>query len=247
MNTQKITLNLIIGAVLMSLMIFTTQTSARENGKIAFVSNRDGNPEIYVMNADGSNQTRLTNSPFTDENPSFSPDGTKIAFHSHRNHPTGYLGEVYVMNDDGSNQRRLTTSIENEGDSSQPAWSPDGTRIAYVRYDSSDGNKINVINTNGTGQTTIFTTGFPVLDVAWSPNGSKIAFVLEDGYEAINIYVMNANGNNVAQLTQATIFEYNLAPAWSPDSAKIAFSRDYYDFGTGGEITTLNVMEANGK
>ena len=74
-------------------------------GKIAFISNRDGNDEIYVMNADGSNQTRLTNNPAMIR-PSFSPDGSKIAFVSNRD--GNY--EIYVMNADGSNQTRLTNN-----------------------------------------------------------------------------------------------------------------------------------------
>jgi hypothetical protein len=76
-----------------------------EQTKIAFVSNRDGNFEIYVMNADGSKQKRLTNNPGFDGVPSWSPDGKEIAFASDRdrNH------EIYVMNADGSAQKRLTS------------------------------------------------------------------------------------------------------------------------------------------
>lgn len=72
--------------------------------KIAFMSLRDGNPEIYVMNVDGSEQTRLTNHPASDNQPVWSPDGSKIAFSSERD---GNV-EIYVMNADGSGQRRLT-------------------------------------------------------------------------------------------------------------------------------------------
>lgn len=75
------------------------------NGKIAFTSNRDGNYEIYVMDADGTNPTRLTTSPGNDTFPAFSSDGTKIAFHSTRDGN----GEIYVMDAEGGNPTRLTT------------------------------------------------------------------------------------------------------------------------------------------
>ena len=86
-------------------------------GKIAFVSNRDGNREIYVMNADGSGQTRLTNNPTFDFPPAWSPDGSRIAFGSDRD---GNV-DIYVMNADGSGLIRLT---DNPARDSRPAWSP---------------------------------------------------------------------------------------------------------------------------
>jgi len=86
-------------------------------GKIAFASGRVGDDEIYVMNADGSNQTRLTNNPGCDEGPCFSPDGNKIAF------KCDCVGddEIYVMNADGSNQTRLTNNSAWDG---SPSWGP---------------------------------------------------------------------------------------------------------------------------
>ncbi|MFL6473372.1 MAG: TolB family protein [Nitrososphaeraceae archaeon] len=91
--------------------------SGEDGTKLAFTSDRDGNWEIYVMNAqDGSNQTNLTMNPATDEFPSWSPDGTKLAFTSDRdgNH------EIYVMNaQDGSNQTRLTDNADSD---EFPAW-----------------------------------------------------------------------------------------------------------------------------
>src|SRR5687768_12703256 len=89
------------------------------NGKIAFVSTRDGNGEIYVMDADGSEQTRLTSNAAFDFFPAWSPDGSKIAFTSDRD--GNY--DVYVMNADGSEQTRLTSNAARD---IEPAWSPDG-------------------------------------------------------------------------------------------------------------------------
>ena len=86
-------------------------------GRIAFFSDRDGNDEIYVMDADGSNQTRLTNNPAWDCDPAWSPDGSRIAFTSDRD--GNY--QVYVMNADGSGQ---ANSTDNAGGDGWPAWSP---------------------------------------------------------------------------------------------------------------------------
>jgi Tol biopolymer transport system component len=93
--------------------------------RIVFTSRRDRDFEIYVMNADGSDQRRLTHSPGIDTNPVFSPDGRRIAFMSNRH---GYY-EIYVMNADGSSQVRVTRSSEN---SNFPCWHPDGKRLVFV-------------------------------------------------------------------------------------------------------------------
>ena len=94
------------------------------NCKIVFVSDRDGNSEIYSCNGDGSNISRLTTDAGTDDQPAWSPDRSHIAFVSDR---TGH-SEIYIMNTDGSNVVRKTFS---ESYSQDPTWSPDGTRIAY--------------------------------------------------------------------------------------------------------------------
>jgi Tol biopolymer transport system component len=85
--------------------------------RIAFFSDRDENGEIYVMNADGSNQQCLTNHPAGDSIPSWSPDGSRIAFFSWRDGNS----EIYVMDADGSNQQRLTSNTARDG---EPSWSP---------------------------------------------------------------------------------------------------------------------------
>jgi WD40 repeat protein len=189
------------------------------NGKLAFGSNRDGNFEIYVMNADGSGVTRLTNDAASDGAPAWSPDSSKLAFASDRD---GNI-EIYVMNADGSGVARLT---DNAAFDSQPAWSPDGSKLAFAS--GRDGNEeIYVMNADGSGQTNL--TNNAALDdsPAWSPDGSKLAFTSRrDGNT--EIYVTNADGSGTAtRLTNSTPFG-NVDPDWSPDGSKLAFvsSRD---------------------
>jgi Tol biopolymer transport system component len=84
----------------------------------------DGNIEIYVMDADGANTRRLTDHPFDDYWPTWSPDSRRIAFTSNR----GGNQNIYVMDADGRNVRRLTSKPEPDY---EPAWSPDGKEIAF--------------------------------------------------------------------------------------------------------------------
>lgn len=107
--------------------------------KIAFTSNRDGNLEIYVMDADGTDQTRLTNSAAaSDDDPNWSPDGSKIAFTSLRN--GNY--DIYVMNADGSEQKRFTRKAADDYD---PAFSPNGKKIAFTSSRGGGDNEIYVM------------------------------------------------------------------------------------------------------
>ncbi len=116
---------------------------------IAFASNRDGNFEIYVMNADRTNVTRLTDNPAADRSAAWSPDSTQIAFDSTRDGRP----EIYVMNADGSNPTRLTSHPA--GDTG-PAWSPDGTKIAFTSDRDGDA-EICVMNADGTGPVNLTT------------------------------------------------------------------------------------------
>ena len=123
---RKLTMILMMLAVSIGFGLAGAQSANAAAGeKIAFASNRDGNFDIYVMNADGTNPIRLTNNGGFDEDPSFSPDGSKIAFVSDRDSGNA---EIYVMNADGSNITRLT----NSGVDFEPSFSPDGSKIAFT-------------------------------------------------------------------------------------------------------------------
>lgn len=180
--------------------------------QLAFVSVADGNAEIYVTNDNGTGATRLTTNAAWDVEPAWSPDRSRIAFTSDREG----AAEIYVMQADGSSPVRLTT-----GGGSQASWSPDGTKIGFVRDVD-----IYVMNADGSNilrlTTSLIKAGFPT----WSPDGSKIAFMRSGcgpySCDLGDIYVMGADGSGPIQLTSAGADAH---PAWSPDGTTLAFSR----------------------
>ena len=143
-------------------------------GKIAFTSNRDGNAEIYAINADGTGQTRLTNNSDEDGFPAWSPNGARIAFQSSRDGNW----DIYVMSADGSNQTRLTSNTDLD---MFPAWSPDGTRIAYVSRTGDGSEEIYMMDADGSNQIrltfNLVTEEFPT----WSPGRKQDRLHLHQG------------------------------------------------------------------
>ncbi len=189
-------------------------------GRIAFATDRNDNFEIYVINGDGGELTRLTDNPAADVSPAWSPDGLRIAFVSSRDGNP----EIYVMSADGSNQTRLTS---NPADDLRPVFSPDSTKIAFVSNRTGN-DEIFVMNADGSGQTNL--TNSPDADYTptWRPDGVKLAFTSERDGNA-EIYIMDANGGNQLNLTNNTADDLN--PAWSP--GKITFQSDRDATGNG--------------
>jgi len=212
-----------------------------ENGLIAF----SGTPSevtisgIYVMNSDGTGQRRINAEKGYDDggfHPSWSPDGSKIAFT--RYGEFGTVSNIDVMNYDGSNQIALTNyPIRSQVYNFMGSWSPDGSKIAFTSDRVGDQSDIYVMNAADGGQVQRLTTNTTEDQYPdWSPDGTKIAFNSNrDGN--FEIYIMNPDGSGQTRLTNTNEHE-NLPPSWSPDGSKIAFQSS----GNPG----IYVMNANG-
>ncbi|MDI6845465.1 MAG: Tol-Pal system beta propeller repeat protein TolB [Candidatus Saccharicenans sp.] len=183
--------------------IFTT--------KIVFVSNRDGNDELYMMDYDGASQTRLTFNKWRDYMPAWSPEQRAIVFTSYRaGNPDLYILYPY--------EGRLVP-ISTRGTNFAGAFSPDGKKIAFCS--TKDGNaEIYVVNVDGTGLRRL--TFNSAIDTApsWSPTGREIVFT-SDRSGTPQIYIMDAEGGNVRKVSFGG--NYLDSPAWSPDGERIVF------------------------
>ena len=201
------------------------------DGRIAFASDRDGNLEIYVMNPDGSNLTRLTYNAAEDNWPSFSADGTRIVFISLRDDP--FHAEIYVINADGTNETRLTTTSTGED---TPAFSPDGTKIIFTSVSSLGSGDVFIMNADGTGRTNLTNDANNDYEPVFRPDGSQIVFSkITDPFDQ-RIWVMNADGTNQTLLSPHSLL---FGPSCSPDGTKIAVS-------VGGSSSGIGVMNADG-
>lgn len=183
--------------------------------KIAFASDRDGNYEIYSMDADGGGQTRLTENSTEDLAPAWSPDSKRIAFVSNRDGNS----EIYVMNADGTAQTRLTN---NTADDLAPTWSPDGTKIAFVSQRDGN-NEIYLMNADGSGQLNLTNNQFDDVSPAFSPDGGLIAFSSNRANLKFQIYRMKADGTGPFQLTSVDANDVN--PSWATANS-ITFQSD---------------------
>jgi Tol biopolymer transport system component len=155
--------------------------------------------------------------------------------------PEGGSSELFVMRPDGTATTQLTNTTLSE---SSPAWSPDGTKIAFVGAPEGTFEvDIHAMNTDGSNRQQLTTSPASESGPAWSPDGSKIAFVgvgVIAGSE--EIYTMNVDGSDPTQLTERA-FLTKESPDWSPDGSKIVFGA--YDRNTGGKYDIF-VMNADG-
>jgi Tol biopolymer transport system component len=206
---------------------------------IAFVSELDGDNEIFLLTLPGidvgeRDKYQLTNNEFDDSVPAWSPHGDQLAFSSDRDGNQ----EIYVLEIDkvldgaqGYEPQRLT---HDEGEDMLPAWSPDGSQIAFSS--NRDGNwEIYVINSDGTSLRRLTDNPEKDMKLSWSPDGSQVAYD-SGGIALRDIYIMEADGGNPRLLIQAD----GGWPAWSPNGSQIAY------FGRLDDIPEIYIVNADG-
>jgi len=203
-------------------------SAAAPLGLIAFVSDRSGNMDIYTMNSSGDNITQITNTPYDDNVPCWSPDGQKIAYHSNKDGDY----ELYIINLSNGTEWQVTS---NSCPDWNPNWSPDGEELTF--YSKCDGNReIYTINIDGSNRKRL--TNNPAYDwfPSWSPDGSKITFSSHRN-GSYQIFVMNADGSNKTMLANGCISYF------SPNGKKIIFSQ----YCGSDDYGAIYVMKANGE
>ena len=179
-------------------------------GKIAFVSDRDGNNEIYVMNSDGSDAVNLTNNPSNDRHPSWSPDGQRLVFASRRSENSF---DIYLVDIESP----AVTQLTHTGSDNRPAWSPVGGPIAFVSERS--GNKdIMIMNADGSAQLQLTSSGANEDQPTWSSDGGHIAYVTDaDGPR--HIAVVSVADGAVINTIRSDNGE-NFLPSWLNDPTR---------------------------
>jgi len=209
--------------------------------KIAFSSNRAGSWQIYSMNMDGGNVTRLTYLPGDNVTPTLSEDGRIIAF-THYGHVAPSLGsrDIYLMNADGTHLHRLTGAPMS---GEVPGLSPDGRRVAFLGWPKGIGTSeptVYVVNVDGTN---LVNTGHVGFAPSFSPHGRKIVLTCQDARHFPHTCLMNPDGSNL--ITLADLLIEQSAPKFSPDGRKIVFEDCHSEDGC-YPYALIYVMDADG-
>ena len=194
---------------------------AGKNGTIAFVSDRDGDWEIYTKRPHGSRLEQVTHNSVIDLRPAWAPDGTKIAFERNNN--------IFVKDTSTGQAVRFTEDSLANG----PAWSADGTKIAFASFRDGD-QEIYIMNSSDGSEVTKLTDN-QNHDVhpTWSPDGTKIVFERD-----FDIWIMDADGTDQKNLTGSpSLSEYE--PDWSPDGTRIVFEKWGGDLGFQTDIISI--------
>jgi TolB protein len=200
-----------------------------DGGLIAFASARSGTLDVYVMKADGSDTRRLTTTRGNQSQPSWSPDGSRIAYQSDQD-----ADHIYVMDDDGKGAHRITNDLAPE---TEPAWSPDGRWIAYSRrLPGSEIREIWLVHPDGSGRRRLTRRAESAYEPAWSPDGKTLAFASKQETGRFEIFAVGVDGQGLRRVTFSN--EDAFEPSWSPDGKTIAFSR-------GGSIVTVDASGAH--
>ena len=182
--------------------------------RIVFISDRDGNPELYVSHSDGSNLLRLTETPADELSPSWSPTGDAIAFIRIEGERTAYL----AIDPDGTNERLLAETDVLYSRLSDAAWSPDGSRIILQLAQDGETNLF-LVNSDGSGQE-VLSENAELFVPSRAPDGERI--LIQAGLApAPRLFSVRSDGTEQLELTE----DARLA-SWSPDASQIAFVSD---------------------
>ena len=241
-NQAKISIPVLIVLILLgAAMAFPQARPLARNGKIAFASARSGNWEIYSMNSDGTDQTRLTYS--TEDGaflPSWSPNGRQLAFVNITNLLDPYY-DLKVMNADGSNQTTLTAAFSSFPIGISLSWSPDGRKIAF-----NSAGDIFIINIDGSNLVNLTHSMAHDGEPSWSPDGSQIAFTSNRTNSPYGIHIMNADGSNVEQYETGN---FSFGAKWSPNGERLLFLNPDYKVSNilfSGNISGSNLITLGG-
>lgn len=200
------------------IVLFSHLTHANsQTGVIAFSNTPpDDNNEIYTVNTDGTNPTKLTNRFGRDAGPNWSPDARKIVFYTHFDNQN--IWSIFVMDANGRNIQRLTNTV-NVYDSS-PIWSPDGTQIMFTREYPLQDFKAELWTMDADGSNLKRFYDIDGLGGCWSPDGSKVAFCSSQNGN-FEIYNINVDGSDLIRLTNNSARD--LWPSWSPNGERLVF------------------------
>ncbi len=194
--------------------LFTAELEVLANTKIAYVSDRDGNFEIYTMNTDGSDPVRLTDELTSDLEPTFSHDGSKLAFSGAQG---GGTLNIFSMDRDGQNVMQLTT----DGFSYRPAYHPSGQQILFSSDRDGD-QEIYVMDADG--QNVVKLTDNAVDDSAPSISDDGLTVAFRSTRDGISeIYLMDIDGSDQRRITTNSVAEYD--PVISSDGSRVLFRR----------------------
>jgi dipeptidyl aminopeptidase/acylaminoacyl peptidase len=212
-----------------------TPAYSPDGTKIAFVRGAGDGRDIWMMDANGSNQVQRTTAAGADLDPTWSPDGTRIAY----SRQGAFSKDIYVVNADGSGSPTALTT-DAPGDEINPAWSPDGGTLAFESQ--RDGNADIWVKTLANGieaNLTNTSAGVSNREPSWSPDGSRLTFMRDAGNS--EIYTMDTCGGSQANLTSEAPNGSDTRPAFSPDGAQIVYASN-----RGGNVELWTVPAGGG-
>lgn len=194
-------------------------------GQLAFVSARNGLPQIFLMNSDGSQQVQITELNEGACQPAWSPDGDQIVFVSpclDRRSPVNTYSDsrLYLINVNGSG---LTPILGSEPGDFDPAWSPDGTRIAFTSQ--RDGySRIYLLDLRDNTVAPLTPEGVIASEPAWSPQGDQVAYTTIR-YNTSQVWAIHVSGMAIQQLVRSGVEYWDASPLWSPDGQTIFYTQ----------------------